>query len=229
MTQGQHTHACHTRCLTICARTRIHPGCESHHTKHHHVAGEAGYTNQRFQAQYGFVPLGGNPADRLVFDVPSDDGAGASSGGSAGLLLERAQDILGDSLFVGALSGKQPRLAAALRSLPWATEADEKLTRLEQLQALVAVSATGSASAGVGVGASSGSAIAKEETNAGARDAAGDGNLVTQPAASTQGGSGAADLQLAKHLLQQCEEQLTGANWCDSMQALGCCCASAVL
>jgi hypothetical protein len=29
-----------------------------------------GYTNQRFMAQYGFVPAGGNMADRVMLEVP---------------------------------------------------------------------------------------------------------------------------------------------------------------
>jgi hypothetical protein len=33
-------------------------------------SGLQGYTNQRFMAQYGFVPAQGNPADRLELAVP---------------------------------------------------------------------------------------------------------------------------------------------------------------
>jgi hypothetical protein len=33
-------------------------------------SGLQGYTNQRFMAQYGFVPAQGNPADRLELTVP---------------------------------------------------------------------------------------------------------------------------------------------------------------
>jgi hypothetical protein len=33
-------------------------------------SGQQGYTNQRFMAQYGFVPAQGNPADRLELTVP---------------------------------------------------------------------------------------------------------------------------------------------------------------
>jgi hypothetical protein len=34
-------------------------------------SGLAGYTNQRFMAQYGFVPSSGNRADRLELDIPT--------------------------------------------------------------------------------------------------------------------------------------------------------------
>ncbi len=32
-------------------------------------AGPEGYTNQRFMAQYGFVPVGGNAADRVRLEL----------------------------------------------------------------------------------------------------------------------------------------------------------------
>lgn len=32
-------------------------------------AGPEGYTNQRFMAQYGFVPVGGNAADRVKLEL----------------------------------------------------------------------------------------------------------------------------------------------------------------
>jgi len=34
--------------------------------------GPEGLTNQRLMAQYGFILLGGNPNDRLLFQIPTD-------------------------------------------------------------------------------------------------------------------------------------------------------------
>ncbi|KAL6763080.1 hypothetical protein V8C86DRAFT_466937 [Haematococcus lacustris] len=101
-------------------------------------SGEAGYTNQRFMAQYGFVPEGGNPADRLTFDLttrPSTSsppagsvegvgaGGGEELGGSGtGLSLEHIQSCLGDTVFMETLTCRRPYLHAALRSLPIACE-----------------------------------------------------------------------------------------------------------
>ncbi|GLI68384.1 hypothetical protein VaNZ11_012712, partial [Volvox africanus] len=74
-------------------------------------SGPEGYTNQRYMAQYGFVPRGGNPADRIRVDLDAEHQA-------APLELARLQDLIGDGLFLAALRGTDPYLFAALKSLP---------------------------------------------------------------------------------------------------------------
>eukprot|EP00198_Chlamydomonas_reinhardtii_P009549 XP_001698886.1 predicted protein [Chlamydomonas reinhardtii] len=74
-------------------------------------AGPEGYTNQRFMAQYGFVPVGGNAADRVKLELTPEMQ-------SAPLDLEVLQELLGDALFMSALRGTDPYLTAALKSLP---------------------------------------------------------------------------------------------------------------
>ncbi|EFJ46131.1 hypothetical protein VOLCADRAFT_121106 [Volvox carteri f. nagariensis] len=81
--------------------------------------GPEGYTNQRFMAQYGFVPRGGNPADRIKLDLES---VGPHP---APLELSLFQDLLGDALFLGALRGSDPYLLAALKSLPLKDDNDD--------------------------------------------------------------------------------------------------------
>ncbi|GLC38819.1 hypothetical protein PLESTB_000712700 [Pleodorina starrii] len=74
-------------------------------------SGPEGYTNQRYMAQYGFVPQGGNPADRIKLELEPQLQA-------APLELARLQGLMGDALFLAALRGTDPYLAAALKSLP---------------------------------------------------------------------------------------------------------------
>ncbi|KXZ55802.1 hypothetical protein GPECTOR_2g1352 [Gonium pectorale] len=74
-------------------------------------SGPEGYTNQRFMAQYGFVPRGGNPADRVKFELQPEHEA-------APLDLARLQDLMGDALFLSALRRSDPYLHAGLKSLP---------------------------------------------------------------------------------------------------------------
>ena len=75
------------------------------------------HTNQRMMAQYGFVPVGGNPHDRL--DLLTDLQFG---GGFRGFPLERVQAAVGDVPFLLALEGRDPRLTAAMKSLPLLAE-----------------------------------------------------------------------------------------------------------
>jgi len=79
------------------------------------------HTNQRLMAQYGFVPEGGNPHDRL--DVLTDLHFG---GGFRGFPLERVQAAVGDIPFLLALEGRDPRLTAVLKSLPLLEEGGER-------------------------------------------------------------------------------------------------------
>ena len=101
-------------------------------------------TNQRLMAQYGFVPTGGNPADRLQFAALAGPGSGAAGGSNSDseepsgssssrsgpssavlLSLDRMQVALGDGeRMAAALSGKDPFSYAALKSLPFAAEED---------------------------------------------------------------------------------------------------------
>lgn len=81
--------------------------------------GPEGYTNQRLMAQYGFVPPDGNPADRLSLELPpSQQGTTVS--------LERLQSVIGDRVFVDCLSGKNPYVLAAMKSLPLRDEFDQQ-------------------------------------------------------------------------------------------------------
>lgn len=125
--------------------------------------GPAGMTNQRLMAQYGFVPTGGNPADRLHFAAlaaagggaagaggSDSDAAGSSSNPSSSVLLslDRMQAALGDGeRMAAALSGKDPYSFAALKSLPLAVdegaaaELGQQLALAEQLAAELAAEA----------------------------------------------------------------------------------------
>jgi hypothetical protein len=79
--------------------------------------GPSGAPNRRLMAQYGFVPVGGNPADRLDFDA----GAARSAAGlppDAAFSLAGLQARLGDGAFADAASGRAPRLWAVIKSLP---------------------------------------------------------------------------------------------------------------
>jgi len=88
-------------------------------------SGPEGLTNQRFMAQYGFVPTG-NPADRIAFDLPEELRPVPGGLVAGGLNLERIQDRLGDALFMEALSAKNPYTHAALKSFPMAREPEEQ-------------------------------------------------------------------------------------------------------
>ena len=80
--------------------------------------GPSGYTNQRMMAQYGFVEPHGNFADRV--DVYADADADADA---PLLSLPTLQQCLGDGQgMAAALTGKDPYLYAALKSLPIAVD-----------------------------------------------------------------------------------------------------------
>lgn len=73
-------------------------------------SGPQGYTNQRWMAQYGFVPKGGNRADRLAFQpLPST---------AAPLSLLKLEEVVGSQLFASTVQGSSNYLYAALKSLP---------------------------------------------------------------------------------------------------------------
>ena len=77
-----------------------------------------GYTNQRWMAQYGFVPAGGNPFDRL--DELKD------CAGVGDVLLDpvRMQRAVGTENLYEAMLGNNDRLFAALKSLPMDVDKD---------------------------------------------------------------------------------------------------------
>ncbi|CAG9461176.1 unnamed protein product [Pedinophyceae sp. YPF-701] len=84
--------------------------------------GPQGQPNQRLMAQYGFVPLNGNPGDRIpdLKDVVVE--------GAAGLCGARLQRVIGDQAWMDMAAGASAegnRLAAVLRSLPVAGDAQE--------------------------------------------------------------------------------------------------------
>lgn len=79
-------------------------------------------------AQYGFVPSGGNAADRLALAAAAASAAASGSqpnsspsgqpGGGGTLSLERFQCVIGDRFFLDLMGGKNPYLYAALKSFP---------------------------------------------------------------------------------------------------------------
>jgi len=97
----------------------------------------AGYTNDRFMIQHGFVPRGGNRADRLTqlmdFEVPP-------------LRAAWLQAALGDAAWLDMMLGGDAHLFAALKSLPLddgasgSVDADEP-ARVQQLAAALTLRA----------------------------------------------------------------------------------------
>jgi hypothetical protein len=75
----------------------------------------SGYSNARFMAQHGFVPEGGNRAERLP--LPEALAAAAQP-----LCLEWVQESLGDAAWLDMLVGGDAQLYAALSSLPTRNE-----------------------------------------------------------------------------------------------------------
>lgn len=80
--------------------------------------GPEGATNRRLMAQYGFVPAGGNPGDRVEGLDFSAARAAAGLAPGTSFSLASLQARLGDAMFADAASGRAPRLWAALKSLP---------------------------------------------------------------------------------------------------------------
>ena len=116
-------------------------------------AGPEGLTNQRMQAQYGFVPSGGNTADRLHFATVAAAPAQSTGGGggaAALLSLDRLQACLGEGEgMTAALSGADPYAYAVLKSLPLAAEEsasgplDGQIALAQQLMAELGAEAAG--------------------------------------------------------------------------------------
>jgi hypothetical protein len=81
-------------------------------------------TSQRLMAQYGFVPRGGNAADRLTFAALDAAAAGAGGGSSPpALSLDRMQACFGSGdAMAAAMSGRDPFAYAALKSLPFSAD-----------------------------------------------------------------------------------------------------------
>lgn len=116
-----------------------------------------GYTNQRFMAQYGFVPVGGNPFDRIVFQCieggsnttstdgreegDDDDDARSSTSTIQNteypvlLSLDALMDLFGDGdAMVDAFSGRDAFMYAALKSLPLAAMESDAAPMAQQLK-----------------------------------------------------------------------------------------------
>lgn len=92
--------------------------------------GERGYTNQRWMAQYGFVPRQGNPFDRIDFSscvLPSSP--------HVLLSVDAFQSILGDGDdMVDVFSGRNIFFYAALKSFPLAVTESETAPMEQQLE-----------------------------------------------------------------------------------------------
>jgi len=87
--------------------------------------GTQGMTNQRLMAQYGFIPLNGNPGDRIDFSVLTDAPRKNTKNNHhrSGACLDgaRLQKVIGDERWVEMVRGLNAegnRLAAVVRSLP---------------------------------------------------------------------------------------------------------------
>lgn len=92
--------------------------------------GELGYTNQRFMAQYGFVPAQGNVFGRLEFKC-LDEGRN----NNVLLSLDALQIALGDDdAMVNAFSGRDSFMYAALKSLPVAAMESDAAPVSDQLK-----------------------------------------------------------------------------------------------
>jgi len=85
--------------------------------------GKEGYTNQRFMAQYGFVPRQGNPFDllRLSSSYGEEQRPPSPKQQTVLLSLDAMQAVLGDGEdMIDAFSGRDAVTYGALKSLPLA-------------------------------------------------------------------------------------------------------------
>jgi hypothetical protein len=104
--------------------------------------GTLGYTNQRYFAQYGFVPHLGNPFDRITFKCidnsdNSDDKeiTGSATTSPVLLSLDALMNLFGDGeSMVDAFSGRDSFMYAALKSLPLAAMESDAAPMAEQLE-----------------------------------------------------------------------------------------------
>lgn len=111
--------------------------------------GTSGCTNQRYMAQYGFVPLGGNPFDRIVFQCIEDGNTSTRTGEVEGgddagsviqsgpvlLSVDALMNLFGDGeAMVDAFSGRDAFMYAALKSLPLAAMESDAAPMAKQLE-----------------------------------------------------------------------------------------------
>lgn len=126
--------------------------------------GKIGYTNQRFMAQYGFVPQLGNPFDIITFHCIRNSAAEEGMSSDSGSILNKTENSAADNhstaesiksstntpvllsldalmnLFgdgesmVDAFSGRDAFMYAALKSLPLATMESDAAPIAEQLE-----------------------------------------------------------------------------------------------
>ena len=129
--------------------------------------GPAGATNRRLMAQYGFVPAGGNLADRVEFDLGAARSACSGAGGAAAAFsLDSLQARLGDAVFADAASGRAPRLWAALKSLPLKEEGGQGGEGAAASPAAALAAATKAAAAAGGSGSDDATPLAVDPATA---------------------------------------------------------------
>ena len=92
--------------IRLAARRDVEPGEEITISYYY---GNERYTTRRMLAQYGYVPDGGNPMDRLPLEVPSEEHK---------LSLEELEDAIPAAMWADAITGRDLGLFAALQSVP---------------------------------------------------------------------------------------------------------------
>jgi hypothetical protein len=125
-------------CMRLVARRALPQGAE---VTICYSGADAGYSNARFMAQHGFVPAGGNRAERVAF--------AEGEGTARPLCLEWLQAALGDNAWMDMITGADPSLYAALSSLPTSNAAaeDTAAARAAQRAAVATLAAEAAAAA----------------------------------------------------------------------------------
>jgi hypothetical protein len=151
-------------CIRLLARKALPRGAE---VTLCYSGADTSYSNARLMAQHGFVPEGGNRAERLPLGESLPQGAQP-------LCLEWLQATLGDAAWMDMLLGGDARLYAALASLPTRNEPlertrahrDAQLALTRQLAAECAAAA-----------AAAPSSLAEDEAALAAAEGAGDAHM----------------------------------------------------